>query len=409
MLMGSRYPCEKMSKKIRIAINGSGVAGPALSWWLERYGFEPVMFEKAPALRKGGYVIDFWGMGYDIAEKMGLTSELREKGYLVNSLRLVDAQGQPTATLYTKDLMAATGDRFLSIPRSDLAETLFHACSDRVETRFGTHITGIEQSEDDVQVELSDGTHEDFDLVIGADGLHSVVRSLVFGDEEKFEHSLGAYVVAFTLPDYQPREDLVYFSHSVPGKQVSRFSLRDDRTLFLFIFRSELVDEKPNGEADEKELLRSLFKDSEWEVPAILSRLDETEDFYFDHVSQIRMDRWSSGRVGLVGDAAACASLLAGEGTGLAIAEAYVLAGELHKAKGDHVSGFQNYEQLMQPLLRRKQKDALRMVGFFAPANEFQLALSKWAVRAGGVPVLSKLLLSNLFKNEVELPDYDGR
>ena len=395
-------------KKLRIAINGAGVAGPALSWWLERYGFEPVMFEKAPELRRGGYVIDFWGLGYDIAEKMGLIPELKEKGYMVESLRLVDGEGKDKASLNTEALRAAAGDRFLSIARSDLAETLFNASSDRVETRFGTHITGIDQSDDSVMLELSNGVKEEFDLVIGADGLHSEVRSLAFGPEENFEHSLGAYVAAFTLSDYHPREELTYLIHSTIGKQAARFSMRDNETLFLFIFRSNLVDQKPKNEREEKELLRSLFKDSEWEVPDILSRLDETEDLFFDHVSQIRMENWTKGRVALLGDAAACASLLAGEGTGLAITEAYSLAGELHRAKGNHQAAFENYENLMQPFLIGKQKSALKSIIFFAPANRFQLSLVKWGFKASAIPLFSKFIISQAFKDKINLPTYEG-
>ena len=179
----------------------------------------------------------------------------------------------------------------------------------------------------------------------------------------------GFSFAAFQLPGYQPQDELVYVSHTVPKRQVARISLRDDHTLFLFICRAELVDRQPTTESDEKAVLRDVFGDMRWEVPRILDRMDEVTDIYFDRVSQIRMDHWTNGRVALLGDAAACTSLLAGEGTGLAMTEAYVLAGELQRAAGDHTMAFQNYETKLRQFLAQKQDSALSFAGFFAPKN----------------------------------------
>lgn len=390
---------------MRIAINGTGVAGPTLAWWLKRYGYEPVLFERAPALRTGGYMIDFWGVGYEIAEKMGIVPELQQKGYAIESLRVVDKAGKQIAGMSTADARALAGGRFTSIARSDIAATLYHAC-ESVETHFNTHITGITQGETGVTAQLSNGTTESFDLVVGADGLHSQIRSLIFGPNEQLEHSLGVNVAACTVAGYRPREELTYIAHPALQKQAARVSLREDRTLFLFTFRSALADRQPTNAADAKALLRTVFADMGWEVPAMLNWLDRTDDLYFDHVSQIRMDHWCKGRVALVGDAAACASLLAGEGTGLAMLEAYVLAGELHRAGGDHAVAFPQYETRLQPFLRKKQQSALNTIAFFAPKDRLQILLARLAISATSVPILSRFLLGQMLSDDIDLPLY---
>jgi len=391
---------------MRIAINGTGIAGPTLAWWLKKYGFEPVLFEQAPELRTGGYMIDFWGIDYEIAEKMGVMPELQKKGYLMEALHMVDKQGGRIASMNTENMRTLMDGRLLSIARSDLAATIFHAC-EGVETRFGTHIIGVEDQRDGVIVELSNGNTEKFDLVIGADGLHSQIRSLIFGKHEGCEYPVGAYVAAFTLPRYHPRHELNYVAHAATKRQVARVSQRDDKTLFLFTFRSEFMEQKPKNEEEKKALLRSVFADMDWEVPAILARLDEAEDFYYDSVSQIRLDHWSKGRIALLGDAAACVSLLAGEGTGLAIVEAYVLAGELHRANGDHVVAFRKYEEILHAELVRKQKSALRMLAFFAPNSRFQAFLIRKIIRVSSIPLFTKRFIEYSLKDNFEIPNYN--
>lgn len=390
---------------MRIAINGTGIAGPTLAWWLQRYGHEPVLFERAPALRTGGYLIDFWGVGYAIAEKMGIIPELQQKGYLIEALHLVDETGRPVANMSTAAMRKLVDGRFISIARGDIAATLYNAC-DAVETHFGTHITGIEEQADGVLAALSDGSTEQFDLVIGADGLHSQIRSLIVGPEAQVEHSLGVEVAACTVAGYQPRDELTYMGHRAPQKMVSRVSLREDKTLFLFTFRSVLAEKQPENSAEAKALLHNLYGDMGWEVPSILRRLDDADDFYFDHVSQIRLDHWCQGRVALIGDAAACASLLAGEGTGLAMLEAYVLAGELHRAGGDYTVAFRNYEQRLQSFLQQKQQSALTMAAFFAPKNRLQMLLGRLAIQATALPCLSNFLLGQMLQDDIDLPAY---
>jgi 2-polyprenyl-6-methoxyphenol hydroxylase-like FAD-dependent oxidoreductase len=390
---------------MRIAISGAGIAGPTLAWWLRKDGHEPVLIERAPALRAGGYIIDFWGSGYAVAERMGLIPVLKSDGYIVEHLRSVTSGGRTLSSLDAGVFAEITNGRFLSIARSDLAQRINQACAG-IETRFDCTIESIIQDTEAVTLELAGGSRESFDLLVGADGLHSNTRALVFGPQTAHERRLGLHVAAMVLPGYRPREELAYVQFTRPNRQISRFALHNDRTLFLFVFASRLLDREPADEAGQKAALRSIFGGLGWEADAILARLDEVDDVYFDRVSQIELPHWSSGRVALIGDAAACISLLGGEGSGLAMTEAYVLAGELHRARGDHRAAFVAYEQRMQPYLASKQAGARRFKGFFAP-NSWLGVIAREAMTAlAAVPFLTRRLLGAELSDSMAQPDY---
>jgi 2-polyprenyl-6-methoxyphenol hydroxylase-like FAD-dependent oxidoreductase len=361
---------------MKILINGAGVAGPTLAWWLARSGHEVTLVERAPALRAGGYVIDFWGAGYDIAERMGVLPRILERGYQVREVRLVDRAGGTVGGFSTDVFVRATGGRFTSIRRSDLARAIFDDLDGSVETIFGDSVAAIDDRGDCVNVSLERAESREVDLVIGADGLHSRVRALVFGDESDLEVPLGYRVAAFEVRGYRPRDELVYVTYAVPGRQLSRFAMRDDRTLFLAVFREEYCAglESASAAADPKAIVRRIYSGLGWECTRIVEAMNDAGDIYFDRVSQIRMRRWTSGRVALVGDAAACVSLLAGEGTGLAMTEAYVLAAELAVARGDHRAAFAAYERRMMPFLEKKQRSAARFASSFVPKTAMGVA-----------------------------------
>ncbi|HEX5418748.1 MAG TPA: FAD-binding domain [Gammaproteobacteria bacterium] len=355
---------------MKIAINGAGIAGPTLAWWLRRDGHEVVLIEASPRLRQSGYVIDFWGLGYDVAERMHLVPRLRELGYQVEAVRFVDRRGRTAGGFATDVFERMTNGRFTSLRRSDLAAEIFAALDGGVESVFGESIAAIEEHAGGVRLELEGGGRRDVDLVIGADGLHSRVRRLVFGAEASFERDLGYYVAAFALEGYTPRDELVYVSHAAPGRQVSRFSMRNDETLFLFVFRKHyLAGGEPSNPQERQAALEEAFAGVAWECPQIFERMPDAGEIYFDRVSQIVMNRWTRGRTALIGDAAACVSLLAGEGAGLAMAEARILAGELARAEGDYRSAFARYEARLMPFLRRKQASAARFASSFAPGT----------------------------------------
>jgi len=394
---------------MRVLISGAGIAGPTLAYWLARYGFRPTIVELASRLRTGGYIIDFWGAGFDIAERMGLLPQIRSKGYSVRELRVVDRSGNRVAGFPVEAFFRMTRGRYTSLPRSELAAAIFAKIEGNVETIFGDSVDRIEQTDREVRVIFQNGGVREFDLVIGADGLHSRVRELVFGPESEFEKYLGMKVAAFEVQGYQPRDELVYVMYTEVGQQVGRFSMRDDRTLFHFTFADPAVN-NPDPVQDQKALLRKRFGDSGWECPHILDALDSCNDLYFDRVSQIRMDAqpglWTRGRVTLIGDAAFCVSLLAGQGSALAMIAAFILAGELHRSNGDYAEAFHRYQNLFDPFIRRKQKAALRFASSFAPKSKFALFLRNHIFNLMANRWIADLAIGRDLADKIELPDY---
>jgi 2-polyprenyl-6-methoxyphenol hydroxylase-like FAD-dependent oxidoreductase len=393
-----------------VLISGSGVAGPTLAFWLRAAGFQPTLVEHAPALRSEGYAIDFWGLGYDIAERMGLVDELNRIGYHVREMRIVNERGNRVAGFGTGVFLELTGGRYLTIARSALSCALVEKIKDRVELIFGDGIRTLQEQDDGVEVEFERGGTRKFDLVVGADGVHSRVRRLAVGTQDQFEKRLGYMVAAFEATSYQPRDEDVYVMFSDPGRMVGRVTLRDDRTLILFVFTS---DEAASGSlpdlSGQKALMRARFGDSVWECPRILDALDRADTLYFDRVSQIRMPRWSKGRVALVGDAAYCVSLVAGQGSALAMTGAYVLAGELARASGRYSEAFANYERTLRRFIDNKQRGAERFAGAFAPKTRWGLLLRNQIINAAAIPRFARIAFGRNIVDRLQLPNYSWK
>ncbi|MDR3664468.1 MAG: FAD-binding domain [Mycobacterium sp.] len=392
---------------MKIAIVGAGIAGTTAAFWLHRSGFEVTLIEKASQLRDGGYVIDFWGVGYDVAEKMGLTAAMRAAGYDIEQVRLVDQDGARVGGFSTRALRRMTSGRFTSLPRSELARMIFNAVDGQVCTKFGARVVGIDQTDDSVKVRLHTGRSRSFDLVIGADGTHSAVRRAAFGPDDRFETDLGYRVAAFEVTGYRPRDELVYLTHSGPGRMISRFAMRGDRTLFLTVFTADrLPGPSPRSTRDVKHALWQVLGTAGWECPQILEALEHAEDVYFDRMSQIVMDHWSSGRVALIGDAASAVSLLAGEGTGLAMAQAYVLAGELNRADSDYHRAFESQEHLLRGFIDGKQASARRFAAAFAPTTALGVWVRNQATKLLAMPLLGARIWRRELNDAFVLPQY---
>jgi 2-polyprenyl-6-methoxyphenol hydroxylase-like FAD-dependent oxidoreductase len=393
-----------------ILISGLGVAGPTLAYWLNAAGYQPTLIEHAPALRGGGYVIDFWSLGYDIAELIGIRAELNQIGYHIREMRIVDRRGKRAASFGTNVFPELTDGRYVTIARSTLSRVLTEKIENGVEIIFGNGIQNLQEQDDGIEVAFEQGDTRRFDLVVGADGLHSNVRRLIFGPQDQFEKRLGYMVAAFEATGYRPRDDDVYVMFGDPGRMVGRVTLRDDRTLFLFVFTADDADSGSLPDvAGQKALLHARFGDRVWECPRILDALDRTDTLYFDRVSQIRMPTWSKDRVALVGDAAYCASLLSGQGSALAMTGAYVLAGELAKAAGRHVEGFANYERLLRRFIDDKQRGAERFAGAFAPKTRWGLFFRNQIINIAAIPGFARIACGKSIVDNLKLPDYSWK
>ena len=388
---------------MKVLVVGAGIAGPTLAYWLLRAGHQVALVERAPQLRQGGYLVDFWGAGFDVAERMGIVPELRRRGYLMTEARAVDRHGRRVASLKPAAIMGST-QRYVSIARSDLAAVIYESLDGAAELILDDSVQALVDDGDRVRITFETGHARDFDLVVGADGLHSRVRRLAFGPEESFEKYLGIVVAAFEAEGYRPRDDHIAMMHAEVGFQAVRFSLRDDLTLFLLSVRHKgLV---PTNDRDEQQnLLRTRLAHAGWETRAMVDLMAQAKTFYFDSVSQIRMSSWTCGRVALVGDAAAAPSFLAGQGSALAMVEAYTLAAEL-ACCGDHHGAFARYEKRLAPLLRAKQDAAIGLGLAFAPSRRLQLLVRNTVMRLMGLPKVADLAMGRSFRDAVELPTF---
>ncbi len=334
----------------RVLISGASVAGPALAFWLRRYGFVPTVVERSPALREGGYAVDFRGASLKVLERMGLLSLVEAEATHMGEVSYVDSDDQ---ALVVTPPTFQSGE--LEIMRGDLSRILYEATQD-VEYVFGDSITGITEHGDGVTVTFEHGARREFDLVIGADGLHSNVRSLVFGDEKQFRHDLGYYVSIFTVPNHLSLDHVGRFYNS-PNKTIGMYSAQNNaEAKALFWFGSEPIDYDHRDVEQQRKLVEDTFGGESWEVPTLLKGMREAPDFYFDSASQIQLSEYSRGRVALVGDAGYCAAPLSGMGTSLAIVGAYVLAGELAAAGGAYEPAFRSYHQEMRGFVETCQK-----------------------------------------------------
>lgn len=389
-----------------ILISGAGIAGITLAYWLKKYGFNPTIIEHAPTLREGGYMIDFFGAGVDVAERMGMLPDLEEQDLRIAEITFVDENNERVGGLDTTRIRSLMNNRIYSLLRSDLARIIYNRTEGDIELVFARSIQAVEQDEREVRVVLTDGSSRVFDLLIGADGLHSNVRRLVFGDESLFEKYYGYYTSSYTIDNYLETNPS-YLSYTIPGKQTGIYSPRSGKLTTFFIFASaQKLDYDHHDIAAQKSILRAEYAGAGWECAALLDRIDSAPDFYFDSVSQVRMDRWSEGRVTLVGDACDCPSLLSGQGSTLAMVGAYILAGELKAAGGDHQHAFKEYESVFKPFMHGKQQLAQRFAGSFVPTSKRRLWMRNAFTRLMFIPLLSRWLVKQFMTDAITLRVY---
>ncbi|HEY5786591.1 MAG TPA: FAD-dependent monooxygenase [Microlunatus sp.] len=335
-----------------VLISGASIAGPALASWLHRYGFEVTVIERSVGLRSGGQNVDVRGAGREVARRMGLEDAIRAATTGEAGVRFVAADDRTIASFAAGSSDSDGPTAELEILRGDLARLLVETASE-VEYVFGDHIVGLDDDGTRVKVAFAHGGPRSFDLVVAADGIRSSTRALVLGDEPVVK-PLGMYAAYLTIP--RTATDTAWARwFNAPGGRTS--TLRPDNvgtTRATLSFMSEPRGYERWDSAGQRDVLRQRFSGVGWEVPRILDALDGS-DVYFETISQVQAPRWSSGRTAVLGDAAYCASPISGMGTSLALAGAYVLAGEL-ATRSDHVIAFAAYESIMRPYVDQAQQ-----------------------------------------------------
>ena len=362
---------------MRVVVCGAGIAGLTLANTLDA---EVVVLERSPAPRTQGYMIDFFGTGYDAVEAMGLLPAVEDVAYHVREALLLDEQGRKRGSIVYTQIEQAVHGRLLSIMRPDLERAL----RGDVDVRFGTTLTGVDQDADGVRVTLSTGEVIEADLLVGADGIHSAVRELVFGGG--FLRYLGFHTAAFQFdaPEIHERVRDTFCLTDTVGRQMGFYALRNGRVAAFAVHRTP----DPTLPADIPAAVRDTYGDLGWVVPQALAQLPPAEDIYYDQVAQIQMPTWSKGRVVLVGDSCYAVSLLAGQGASLGIAGAYLLAHEL--AKRPVPEALAEYERQWRPVAAEKQRVGRSGARWFLPASPLQLRIRRAALRAGRLPVVNK-------------------
>lgn len=380
---------------MNILIVGAGVAGLTLAYWLERQGQQPVIIERALHLRDDGFMIDFFGPGYAVAERMNLLPDLAAIYYPIERLAFVDAAGHERFSIAADSFRALLNNRWLNIMHGDLVRVLYEAIKAQVPVRFGTSVAALEQDATQVHVTLTDGTSSTFDLVVGADGVHSRVRQLAFGSEDQFSRFLGYYTAAFVTEDVPVGPGALY-TLAVPGRQINVYPIGGDRFATLFAHQAHSQLDTCSPEVVERKL-KAAYGRLGWIVPELLDRSRQAESMYFDAVTQIVMSPWSKGRVVLVGDACQCVSLIVGQGASQAMASAYMLAHELVASPNAQVTeALARYEQHVKPGIVRTQLSGRRQARWFVPDSRMRISMRDLFLRMMAWQVAAPLLKRGL-------------
>ncbi|MDX8036068.1 FAD-dependent monooxygenase [Lentzea sp. BCCO 10_0856] len=342
----------------KVLVAGASIAGPALAHWLHRRGAEVTVVERAPGLRPGGQAVDARGVAKEVIKRMGLDATVRAARTDTAGAYTVDVDGNVLETYSAED---DGGDGYIAdieILRGDLSQVLYDDTRDGAEYLFGDRIAGLTQDADGVDVTFASGGRRRFDLVVGADGLHSSLRGTVFGPRERYLRHLGLVLAFCTVPnEFGVDGWMIDHQDQVSGRSAGLRPLKDaSRAMAMFSFPAAGFDVDFRDVEGQKRLLREQMAGLGWLTPRILEHVDDAPDFYLDQVAQVVMDRWSDGRVGLIGDAAFSSSPMSGGGTGLALVGAYLLAGELAAADWDHEAAFTAYEARMRPFVEANQE-----------------------------------------------------
>lgn len=345
-----------------VLISGGSIAGTALAHWLTEYGFTVTIVEIAEEFRGGGQAIDVRGPALDIARRMGIGDRLEAERLRMRGMSMVDDSG---AEVYRNEEHTFSGGDLskgdAEVLREDLARMIADTTLGRVEWIHGDTITAVHETADGITVDFRHHESRVFDIVVGADGLHSATRRLLWG-EVPLTH-LGTYLGVWTVPNFLDLDNWQIF-HQIPGQNWGGgiMSVRDNtEARFYAGFESvEPIEYDFRDVKAQKELLASHLEGAGWVIPRAVELMMDAPDFHFDAMAQVHLDTWSKGRVALIGDAAHCGSPMSGQGSSLALIDAYVLAGELRAAAGDHTVAFAAYEKELREYAEANQRLAIQ-------------------------------------------------
>jgi 2-polyprenyl-6-methoxyphenol hydroxylase-like FAD-dependent oxidoreductase len=378
---------------VRVLISGAGIAGLALAQRLGTHGVEVTVVEQAAGPRTGGYMMDFFGPGYDAAEAMGLLPRILELGYHVDELVYCDDGGRARSRLRFAQVAEAAGTRLVSIMRPDLERALREHLPPGVEVRYARTVTAVADRGDGVTVTLDDGSSVTADLLVGCDGIHSGVRALVHGAEREHVRRLGLHTAAFTFEDADVwREvDGRFCVTDTRQRAMGFYGLRDGRVAAFAVHRTA----EPTVPADPRAALRAEYGSLGWVVPRALQACPAREHVYYDEVAQVVAASWTRGRVTMLGDAAYAVSLLAGQGASLAIAGAYVLAERLTRSASVETA-VAEYEHTMRPLVLDRQRRARNGTRWLVPRTRCEQGVRRAAIAVAGSPLGARLVAARL-------------
>lgn len=334
-----------------VLISGASIAGPALAWWLRRLGFRPVLVEASPGPRPGGHAIDVRGAALRVLRAMGLADEAEASRTRMKGVSEIDGQGEE---IWRSEDFTISGGSFsleaIEILRYDLSRILVSALPDDVEIIYGDSVASLADGDDGVRVTFRSGAERRFDLVVGADGLPSATRKLVFGPNSDFVRPFGFALAPFSCPNLIGLEDWQLTYRDGAGSCTVYTAPGNENLCVSFGFAAPM-DETPTDRNGQLALVRERCSHMGWKVPALLETMDDAPDFYLGSFAQVKMPGWTKGRVALVGDAGYCPSPYTGQGASLAIVGAYVLAHELARTPDDHAAAFARYETKMRPFV----------------------------------------------------------
>jgi 2-polyprenyl-6-methoxyphenol hydroxylase-like FAD-dependent oxidoreductase len=362
-------------KRHTVLISGAGVAGPTLAYWLSRYGFRPTVVERSAGQRSSGNPVDVRGEAMEVAGRMGVLPRLRAAATSVSGMDVVSASGRRVGRI----AVGKADGTELEVARANLAAVMHDAARERAEFVFGDSIAALRQDAAGVDVTFAAGAPRRFDLVVGADGLHSGVRRLVFGPPSGYVRHLGMYVATLQL-GYAADDPNTVLMYNLPGRSVSVHPVNGN-AMAAFIFRSPVIPGLDNRDiAACKQVVLDAYGDGGWELPRLLDRVRAADDLYFDSVSRVRLPSWSQGRVALLGDAASCMSLF-GNGSSLAITGAATLARALAATPDDYQAAFRAYEAEHRVRVRPTQRGRLVAGALLVPATRAGITARDLAVR----------------------------